>query len=62
MFADSVLFTIAVPSAALAPVASEVVDAAQHTAQAYELHVCAWRDNPKDVFTDRNPAVSCERQ
>jgi len=25
----------------------------------YELHVWAWRDNPKGVFSDFNPAVSC---
>jgi hypothetical protein len=28
----------------------------------YELHVWAWRDNPKGVFVDWNPAVSCEGQ
>ena len=26
----------------------------------YELHVWAWRDNPKGPFADFNPAVSCE--
>ncbi len=26
----------------------------------YELHVWAWRDNPKGVFADMNPNVSCE--
>jgi hypothetical protein len=26
----------------------------------YELHVWAWRDNPKGMFVDWNPAVSCE--
>jgi hypothetical protein len=26
----------------------------------YELHVWAWRDNPKGVFVDWNPRVSCE--
>jgi hypothetical protein len=26
----------------------------------YELHVWAWRDNPKGAFVDWNPAVSCE--
>jgi hypothetical protein len=25
----------------------------------YELHVWAWRDNPKGVFVDWNPRVSC---
>jgi hypothetical protein len=25
----------------------------------YELHVWAWRDNPKGPFADFNPAVSC---
>ena len=25
----------------------------------YELHVWAWRDNPKGVFADMNPSVSC---
>jgi hypothetical protein len=25
----------------------------------YELHVWAWRSNPKGVFVDWNPAVSC---
>ena len=28
----------------------------------YELHVWAWRDNPKGVFVDWNPRVSCEGQ
>jgi len=28
----------------------------------YELHVWAWRDNPKGVFVDWNPKVSCEGQ
>ena len=28
----------------------------------YELHVWAWRDNPKGVFVDWNPSVSCEGQ
>ena len=28
----------------------------------YELHVWAWRDNPKGVFVDWNPQVSCEGQ
>ena len=28
----------------------------------YELHVWAWRDNPKGVFVDWNPGVSCEGQ
>ena len=26
----------------------------------YELHVWAWKDNPKGPFTDNNPDVSCE--
>jgi hypothetical protein len=26
----------------------------------YELHVWAWRKNPKGVFADMNPDVSCE--
>ena len=26
----------------------------------YELHVWAWRANPKGAFTDMNPAVSCD--
>jgi hypothetical protein len=26
----------------------------------YELHVWAWRENPKGMFVDWNPAVSCE--
>jgi hypothetical protein len=26
----------------------------------YELHVWAWKDNPKGPFTDNNPNVSCE--
>ena len=26
----------------------------------YELHVWAWRDNPKGTFADMNPSVSCE--
>lgn len=26
----------------------------------YELHVWAWRDNPKGMFTDTNPNVSCD--
>ena len=26
----------------------------------YELHVWAWRDNPKGVFADWNTRVSCE--
>jgi hypothetical protein len=26
----------------------------------YELHVWAWRNNPKGPFADFNPAVSCE--
>uniref|UniRef100_UPI0026136DFC hypothetical protein n=1 Tax=uncultured Rhizobium sp. TaxID=155567 RepID=UPI0026136DFC len=25
----------------------------------YELHVWAWRDNPKGAFADMNPTVSC---
>ncbi|KPF45606.1 hypothetical protein IP76_08450 [Rhizobium sp. AAP43] len=25
----------------------------------YELHVWAWRDNPKGTFADMNPRVSC---
>lgn len=25
----------------------------------YELHVWAWRDNPKGAFADMNPRVSC---
>lgn len=28
----------------------------------YELHVWAWRDNPKGAFVDWNPKVSCEGQ
>jgi hypothetical protein len=28
----------------------------------YEFHVSAWRDNPKGVFVDWNPRVSCEGQ
>ena len=28
----------------------------------YELHVWAWRDNPKGVFVDWNPRVTCEGQ
>jgi hypothetical protein len=28
----------------------------------YELHVWAWRDNPRGVFVDWNPRVSCEGQ
>jgi hypothetical protein len=27
----------------------------------YELHVWAWRDNPKGAFADFNPAVSCDQ-
>lgn len=27
----------------------------------YELHVWAWRDNPRGAFVDWNPRVSCER-
>ena len=27
----------------------------------YELHVWAWKDNPKGPFSDNNPNVSCER-
>jgi hypothetical protein len=27
----------------------------------YELHVWAWRDNPKGPFADYNPAVSCDQ-
>jgi hypothetical protein len=27
----------------------------------YELHVWAWRDNPKGPFADFNPAVSCDQ-
>jgi hypothetical protein len=26
----------------------------------YELHVWAWKPNPKGVFTDMNPTVSCD--
>ena len=26
----------------------------------YELHVCAWKANPRGAFADMNPAVSCE--
>ena len=26
----------------------------------YELHVWAWRANPKGAFTDMNPSVSCD--
>jgi hypothetical protein len=26
----------------------------------YEIHVWAWRNNPKGPFADFNPAVSCE--
>lgn len=26
----------------------------------YELHVWAWKDNPKGAFADMNPHVSCE--
>jgi hypothetical protein len=26
----------------------------------YELHVWAWRDNPKGTFADMNPRVSCD--
>jgi hypothetical protein len=26
----------------------------------YELHVWAWRPNPKGVFTDMNPNVTCD--
>jgi hypothetical protein len=26
----------------------------------YELHVWAWKDNPKGAFADMNPEVSCE--
>ena len=26
----------------------------------YELHVWAWKDNPKGSFADMNPKVSCE--
>jgi len=26
----------------------------------YELHVWAWRENPKGMFVDWNPRVSCE--
>src|SRR5262249_46841210 len=25
----------------------------------YELHVWAWKDNPRGIFTDWNPNVSC---
>jgi hypothetical protein len=28
----------------------------------FELHVWAWRDNPKGAFVDWNNAVTCERQ
>jgi hypothetical protein len=28
----------------------------------YELHVCAWRDNPQGAFVDWNNSVSCEGQ
>jgi hypothetical protein len=28
----------------------------------YELHVWAWRNNPKGTFADWNPQVSCDRQ
>jgi hypothetical protein len=28
----------------------------------YELHVWAWRDNPKGTFVDWNPNVSCDGQ
>ena len=28
----------------------------------FELHVWAWRDNPKGAFVDWNPRVSCEEQ
>ncbi|HET7697746.1 MAG TPA: hypothetical protein VFK57_18680 [Vicinamibacterales bacterium] len=28
----------------------------------YELHVWAWRDNPKGTFADFNPRVSCDRR
>lgn len=26
----------------------------------YELHVWAWKENPKGPFADMNPTVSCE--
>jgi hypothetical protein len=26
----------------------------------YELHVWAWKDNPRGAFADMNPSVSCE--
>jgi len=26
----------------------------------YQLHVWAWKDNPRGVFADMNPTVSCE--
>ena len=26
----------------------------------YELHVWAWKANPRGAFADMNPAVSCE--
>jgi len=26
----------------------------------YGLHVCAWKANPRGVFADMNPTVTCE--
>ena len=35
--------------------------ARNETFQVWALHVWAWRNNPAGMFTDWNPAVSCDR-